>query len=69
MTAGAMMRKGSANFPEGGGTGRSLPPGILTACSISTLFATVYTFFLVWRQLKNYRKPNLQRYVVRLMIM
>ena len=61
--------RNSDNGPEGPGTGRSLPPGILIACSLSTLFSTLFSFWLIWRQLKNYRKPNLQRYVVRLLVM
>ena len=55
--------------PYQGGTGRSLPKGILIACSISAFFASTAATWLVWKQLKNYRKPNLQRYVVRLLIM
>lgn len=55
--------------PEGNGTGRSLPLPLLIVSTLAAIFATVFSFFLIWKQLKNYRKPTLQRYVVRLLLM
>ncbi|PWN49784.1 DUF300-domain-containing protein [Violaceomyces palustris] len=55
--------------PEGNGSGRSLPSALLVVSSLSALFATAFSFFLIWTHLKNYRKPTLQRYVVRLLVM
>ncbi|KDN50853.1 DUF300-domain-containing protein, partial [Tilletiaria anomala UBC 951] len=57
------------DLPAGAGTGRSLPAGILVACSLAAAFATCFSAYLIWKQLKNYRKPILQRYVVRLLVM
>lgn len=56
-------------FPSGGGAGRSLPTALLLVSTLSALFATFFSIYLVWKQLKNYRKPTLQRYVVRLLLM
>ncbi|PWY98753.1 DUF300-domain-containing protein [Testicularia cyperi] len=55
--------------PEGGGSGRSLPIPLLVVSTLAATFATLFSFFLIWKQLKNYRKPTLQRYVVRLLVM
>lgn len=53
----------------GGGSGRSLPNWLLIASTICALFATIFSFYSVNLHLRNYRKPALQRYVVRLLIM
>ncbi|UZJ51936.1 hypothetical protein CBS101457_001256 [Exobasidium rhododendri] len=55
--------------PIGGGSGRSLPNSLLIASTISALFATVISIYSINLQLRNYRKPALQRYVVRLLVM
>ncbi|SPO47344.1 uncharacterized protein PSANT_05032 [Moesziomyces antarcticus] len=55
--------------PEGSGSGRSLPTSLLVTSTLAAIFATIFSFFLIWKQLKNYRKPTLQRYVVRLLLM
>lgn len=55
--------------PEGNGSGRSLPMPLLVLSTLAAFFATVFSIFLIWKQLKNYRKPTLQRYVVRLLLM
>ncbi|KAJ1020517.1 hypothetical protein NDA13_005833 [Ustilago tritici] len=55
--------------PEGSGSGRSLPMPLLVMSTLAALLATVFSVFLIWKQLKNYRKPTLQRYVVRLLLM
>ncbi|KAJ1024823.1 hypothetical protein NDA16_002863 [Ustilago loliicola] len=55
--------------PKGSGSGRSLPMPLLVLSTLAAFFATVFSIFLIWKQLKNYRKPTLQRYVVRLLLM
>lgn len=55
--------------PSGDGSGRSLPPALLISCLIATVFSTVYSLFTINAQLRNYRKPILQRHVVRLLLM
>lgn len=54
---------------SGGGSGRSLPGGILLSASLCAVFATLFSCWTIWQHLKNYRKPALQRYVVRLLVM
>ncbi|KAJ9474827.1 Transmembrane protein 184-like protein [Pseudozyma hubeiensis] len=55
--------------PEGSGSGRSLPLPLLVVSTLSAIFASLFSVYLIWKQLKNYRKPTLQRYVVRLLLM
>ncbi|EST08982.1 Organic solute transporter Ost-alpha [Kalmanozyma brasiliensis GHG001] len=55
--------------PDGSGSGRSLPLPLLVASTLAAFFATLFSIYLIWKQLKNYRKPTLQRYVVRLLLM
>lgn len=55
--------------PEGSGSGRSLPIPLLVVSTLSAIFASIFSVYLIWKQLKNYRKPTLQRYVVRLLLM
>ncbi|SNX86211.1 uncharacterized protein MEPE_04920 [Melanopsichium pennsylvanicum] len=55
--------------PEGAGSGRSLPVPLLIVSTVSAIFASIFSFYLIFLQLKNYRKPTLQRYVVRLLLM
>lgn len=54
--------------PDGSGTGRSLPPSLLIVAAVSSLSATVLSLTSIYTHLKNYRKPNLQRFVVRLIL-
>jgi hypothetical protein len=52
------------NPPDhGSGSGSALNPIILITAGISALVATVIATFSIWLQLKNYRRPILQRYV------
>lgn len=53
----------------GGGAGRALPKPILFASAACALFATAYSLYSIDQQLRAYRKPILQRYVVRLLLM
>ena len=45
-----------------GGSGNSLNASILLSAGICTIVATVVAFGSIYLQLKNYRKPILQRY-------
>lgn len=49
---------------HGSGSGSALNPGILVAAGLSALVATVLATLSILLQLKNYRKPILQRYVL-----
>ncbi|KIJ62327.1 hypothetical protein HYDPIDRAFT_176629 [Hydnomerulius pinastri MD-312] len=53
----------------GRGAGSSLPLPVLLLAGISTLVAVVVSGLSIWLQLRNYRKPFLQRMVVRIMVM
>ncbi|KAJ6607715.1 organic solute transporter Ostalpha-domain-containing protein [Mycena sp. CBHHK59/15] len=52
-----------------GGAGSQLPTPVLTVAGISTFVAVVVSGMSIHLQLKNYRKPALQRMVVRIMVM
>ncbi|KAF9068532.1 organic solute transporter Ostalpha-domain-containing protein [Rhodocollybia butyracea] len=53
----------------GDGAGSRLPIAVLALAGISTLFAVAISATGIFLQLKNYRKPYLQRMVVRIMVM
>jgi Organic solute transporter Ostalpha len=42
---------------------------MLTSTAVFVTIATLISLFSIWLQLKNYRKPLLQRYVVRILLM
>ncbi|KAJ7689328.1 organic solute transporter Ostalpha-domain-containing protein [Mycena rosella] len=52
-----------------GGAGSKLPTPVLTVAGLSTLVAVVVSGLSIHLQFRNYRKPALQRMVVRIMIM
>ncbi|KAJ6468057.1 DUF300 domain-containing protein [Mycena vulgaris] len=52
-----------------GGAGSQLPTPVLTVAGLSTLVAVIVSGMSIHLQLRNYRKPALQRMVVRIMIM
>lgn len=52
-----------------GGSGSELPPNVLWLASLSAGLATVLSFWCIVQQLRNYRKPILQRFVVRILFM
>ncbi|CAO1624769.1 unnamed protein product [Parajaminaea phylloscopi] len=54
--------------PDGSGTGRSLPTSLLVIATVSSLSATILSLLTIYVHLKNYRKPHLQRFVVRLIL-
>ncbi|SPO28938.1 uncharacterized protein UTRI_05015_B [Ustilago trichophora] len=64
-----LSQKPEHDSPQGSGSGRSLPLPLLVVSTLAAIFASVFSVFLIWKQLKNYRKPTLQRYVVRLLLM
>ncbi|KAL7412948.1 organic solute transporter Ostalpha-domain-containing protein [Mrakia frigida] len=51
------------------GSGSSLPAALLHVSLGCTLFATLASFWSIYLHLKGYRRPALQRLVVRIMIM
>ena len=51
------------------GTGARFQRGVTILAGASALAATLLTCVSVWLQFKNYRKPLLQRYVVRILLM
>lgn len=51
------------------GVGSRLPWSVLVLSGVSTLAAVVISTTSIWLQFKNYRKPFLQRMVVRIMVM
>ncbi|KOS43659.1 hypothetical protein ACN38_g5435 [Penicillium nordicum] len=53
----------------GGGTGSSLARAIIIVTGVSALVSSLLSFVSIWFQAKNYRKPLLQRYVVRILLM
>ncbi|KAG0633988.1 organic solute transporter Ostalpha-domain-containing protein [Tuber brumale] len=54
--------------PGGSGTSK-LSRAAITVAGVASLVATLLSCFSIWLQLKNYRKPLLQRYVVRILLM
>ncbi|OJJ47227.1 hypothetical protein ASPZODRAFT_132192 [Penicilliopsis zonata CBS 506.65] len=54
---------------SGGGTGSSLARVVVIVTGVSSLVASLLSFVSIWLQTKNYRKPLLQRYVVRILLM
>ncbi|KAI6101629.1 DUF300-domain-containing protein [Pisolithus croceorrhizus] len=57
------------DLTHGHGAGSGLPLPVLAFAGASTLVAVVVSGLSIWLQLRNYRKPFLQRMVVRIMLM
>ncbi|KAJ5089709.1 hypothetical protein N7532_008393 [Penicillium argentinense] len=55
--------------PPTGGTGSSLARAIIITSGVAALVASLLSLVSIWFQTKNYRKPLLQRYVVRILLM
>ncbi|KAF8154489.1 organic solute transporter Ostalpha-domain-containing protein [Crassisporium funariophilum] len=53
----------------GSGAGSRLPTAVLLLAGISTLVAVLVSMMSIHLQLRNYRKPTLQRMVIRIMVM
>ncbi|KAF9693361.1 hypothetical protein EKO04_008705 [Ascochyta lentis] len=51
------------------GTGQRFGHAVVIVAGVCALVASLVTFVAVWLQTKNYRKPLLQRYVVRILLM
>ncbi|KAG0045234.1 hypothetical protein BGZ83_009522 [Gryganskiella cystojenkinii] len=56
------------SFP-GTGSGAELSPSTVWFSGVFAFIATMVSTFAIWLQLKNYRKPMLQRYTVRILCM
>ncbi|KAF2010414.1 DUF300-domain-containing protein [Aaosphaeria arxii CBS 175.79] len=52
-----------------GGTGDRFAHAVIVLAGVAALVASLITILSVWLQAKNYRKPLLQRYVVRILLM
>lgn len=63
-----MDSKTTGLVPGGSGTSKLSNAAIIVA-GVASLVATLLALFSIWLQLKNYRKPLLQRYVVRILLM
>ncbi|KAF2279288.1 DUF300-domain-containing protein [Westerdykella ornata] len=69
------MSTGNLHTPPGSrdtpphGTGDRFARAVVIVAGVAALSASLITFFSVWLQAKNYRKPLLQRYVVRILLM
>lgn len=50
-------------YELGSGAGSSLPTPVLVLAGVSSLIAVLVSAMSVYLQLKNYRKPSLQRCV------
>ncbi|KAH9956149.1 organic solute transporter Ostalpha-domain-containing protein [Russula dissimulans] len=59
----------SPAFDNGRGSGSALDPAILSIAVVATIIATLVSATSITMHLKNYRKPMLQRMVVRIMLM
>ncbi|KAK6512793.1 hypothetical protein TWF506_011496 [Arthrobotrys conoides] len=56
-------------FLEPGGTGTKLGNFFIIFSGVCAIVAALLSVVSIWFQLKNYRKPLLQRYVVRILLM
>lgn len=52
-----------------GGTGHKLAAATIIVSGVASIVATILSVISILLQLKNYRKPLLQRYVVRILVM
>ncbi|KAE9363051.1 DUF300-domain-containing protein [Stipitochalara longipes BDJ] len=52
-----------------GGTGQKLTQATIIVSGVAALLASLLSVVSVWLQTKNYRKPLLQRYVIRILLM
>ncbi|KAG1732895.1 DUF300-domain-containing protein [Suillus paluster] len=57
------------DLTHGRGAGSGLPLPVLLLAGVSTLVAVTVSGLSIWLQLRNYRKPLLQRMVIRIMLM
>lgn len=52
-----------------GGTGQKLTQATIFVAGVASLLASLLSTVSIWLQTKNYRKPLLQRYVIRILLM
>jgi len=69
MAQGTLDTKYHAADFSSGGTGARFARAVIIVAGVCALVASLVTFVAVWLQTKNYRKPVLQRYVVRILLM
>ncbi|ORY10042.1 organic solute transporter Ostalpha-domain-containing protein [Clohesyomyces aquaticus] len=69
MSTGTLHTMGSTDLLTPGGTGDRFARAVTIVAGVSSLVATLITIVSIWLQAKNYRKPLLQRYVVRILLM
>ncbi|KAF2004557.1 DUF300-domain-containing protein [Amniculicola lignicola CBS 123094] len=69
MSAGNPLVAGDSQDTPPGGTGDRFARAVIIVAGVAALTATLITIVSVWLQTKNYRKPLLQRYVVRILLM
>jgi hypothetical protein len=55
--------------PLTGGSGARFGHLAIILAGVSAISASLITFLSVWLQTKNYRKPLLQRYTIRILVM
>ena len=65
----AFFAADQGNNAVSGGSGSRLGQVAIILAGIASFAATVISLVSIWLQLKNYRKPLLQRHVVRILIM
>ncbi|RPB01225.1 DUF300-domain-containing protein [Choiromyces venosus 120613-1] len=63
------MHAGTEGLDPGGSGTSKLSRAAIAVAGVASLVATLLSCFSIWLQLKNYRKPLLQRYVVRILLM
>lgn len=51
------------------GSGEGLPLSVLIVATTAAGLSTLFSCWTIFMQLKNYRKPKLQRFVVRILMM
>lgn len=61
--------KDSPSFHVMAGTGTKLATATIVLAGVAALISSLISFVAIWLQTKNYRKPLLQRYVVRILLM
>ncbi|CAD6447056.1 293d8bda-7e1b-474d-966f-bb659da967ee [Sclerotinia trifoliorum] len=59
----------AGNSDLSGGTGEKLTNATIVVAGSAALLASILSIVSVWLQTKNYRKPLLQRYVIRILLM
>ncbi|KAH7371403.1 organic solute transporter Ostalpha-domain-containing protein [Pyrenochaeta sp. MPI-SDFR-AT-0127] len=69
MAAGTLHTDYGTESFSSGGTGARFARAVIIVAGVCALVASLVTFVAVWLQTKNYRKPVLQRYVVRILLM